>query len=88
MAPEVFNGHYTEKADVFSLGVIFFAILERDFFVVDKPYYGAFISIFADGKVGKVGIGEAMAKYNDPNIRIQFSAQCKCKGDVLILCRG
>jgi len=31
IAPEVFRGHYTQKADVFSLGVIFFAILERDY---------------------------------------------------------
>ena len=30
MALEVFRGHYTEKADVFSLGAIFFAILQRD----------------------------------------------------------
>ena len=31
LAPECFTGHYTEKADVFSLGVLFFAILERDY---------------------------------------------------------
>ncbi|XP_070560776.1 serine/threonine-protein kinase pdik1l-B-like isoform X1 [Ptychodera flava] len=29
MAPEVFGHSYTEKADVFSLGVIFFALIER-----------------------------------------------------------
>ena len=31
LAPECFTGHYTEKADVFSVGVLFFAILERDY---------------------------------------------------------
>ncbi|CAH3160618.1 unnamed protein product, partial [Porites evermanni] len=31
MAPEVFRGHYNEKADVFSLGILIFAILERNF---------------------------------------------------------
>ncbi|XP_077869044.1 uncharacterized protein LOC144360006 [Saccoglossus kowalevskii] len=29
MAPEVFGHSYTEKADIFSLGVIFFALIER-----------------------------------------------------------
>ncbi len=29
MAPEVFDGHYTEKADVFSLGVLLYVIEER-----------------------------------------------------------
>jgi len=43
MAPEVFSDQYTEKADVFSLGVLFFAILEREF-VLDKGerYYATF----------------------------------------------
>ena len=31
IAPEVFTGHYTEKYDAFSLDVISFATLERDF---------------------------------------------------------
>ena len=74
MAPEVFTGHYTEKADVFSLGVIFFAILERDFIMMnEKVFYGAFKDIRS---VGKVGIGYAMAKY-DPNTRIQFSPRAQ-----------
>ena len=42
MAPEVLDGHYIEKADVFSLGVLFYAILERDFIEVDgKKFYCA-----------------------------------------------
>ena len=71
MAPEVFDGHYTEKADVFSLGVLFYAILERDFIErKGKKYYGAFKRIPGVGL--KVGLGHAMAKY-DPNTKIQFS---------------
>ena len=34
MAPEFYHEHYTEKADVFSLGGIFYAILTRDFITV------------------------------------------------------
>ena len=65
IAPEVFpclqgHGHYSEKADVFSLGILFLAILERDF--IDhkgKRYYGAFVNVPGEGKVG---IGYAMCK--------------------------
>ena len=68
MAPEVFpgpqgHGHYNEKADVFSLGVLFLAILERDF-IIDpkgKRYYGAFVNVPGEGKVG-VGYSYAMCK--------------------------
>ena len=71
VAPEFFRGHYTEKADVFSLGTLFYGILERDYInVCGKAYYGAFKNI---PDVGKVGLGEAMARY-DPNISIQFSS--------------
>ena len=74
MAPEVFHGHYTEKADVFSLGVLFFAILERDFIKMgEKKLYGAFKRI--RGK-GKVGLGYAMATHN-PDIRIAFSSRAQ-----------
>ena len=66
MAPEVFpgpqgHGHYNEKADVFSLGILFLAILKRDFIINDKGkrLYGAFVNV--DG-IGKVGIGLAMYK--------------------------
>ena len=71
VAPEFFRGHYTEKADVFSLGTLFYGILERDYIKsCGKAYYGAFKNI---PDVGKVGLGEAMARY-DPNISIRFSS--------------
>ena len=58
MAPEVFCRHYNEKADVFALGILFLAILERDFFYhKGKKYYGAFVNVVGEGKVG---IGCAM----------------------------
>ena len=51
VAPEVFTGRYTEKADVFSLGTLFFAILERDFIVNEgKAIYGAFVDVRGEGK--------------------------------------
>ena len=74
MAPEYFTkGRYTEKADVFSLGTLFYAILERNFFQLDdgKNYYGAFLHI---PNQGKVGLGYAMANI-DPHISIAFLSQ-------------
>lgn len=60
MAPEVFRCHYTEKADIFSLGVLFNAILVRDYAFSSnhKRWYGAFVK--ASGGV-KVGLGYAMS---------------------------
>ena len=72
MAPEVFACHYTEKADVFSLGVIFFAILERTYITLDgKRFYGAFKRIRHGRSQNRVGLGYAMA--NNPNTTIIFS---------------
>ena len=71
MAPEVFEGHYTEKADVFSLGAIFFAILQRDYDdVKGKRFYAAFhrVEAFSDRKVG---LGFAMVENGRRNIIIQ-----------------
>ena len=74
VAPEFFRNHYTEKADVFSLGTLFFAILQRDFIVIEgKAIYGAFISIPG---VGKVGVGFAM-EHVDSNISIKFSSRAQ-----------
>lgn len=63
MAPEVFAGHYNEKSDVFSLGVLLYAIVERRFISVGvgKRMYGAFVST---PTYGDVGLGFAMAKIN------------------------
>ena len=75
MAPEVFKGHYTEKADVFSLGAIFFAILERDFIRIGREsYFGAFK--FIDGEC--VGLGYAM--WRDPRNCIKFTRRAEAQG--------
>ena len=75
VAPEVLHNHYTEKADVFSLGVLFYAILQRDSTTTDggKTVYGAFKRIRGQGKVG---LGYAMA-YHNPNVTIAFSEQAQ-----------
>ena len=74
VAPEFFCGHYTEKADIFSLGTLLFAILERDYIVINgKAIYGAFVSV--PGR-GKYGVGFAMENF-DRNIRIQFSSHAQ-----------
>lgn len=73
MAPEVFAGHYTEKSDVFSLGVLFYAIVERCFvqFPDGKRMYGAFVSTSTNGMVG---LGFAMANINGyQNIMVTFT---------------
>lgn len=77
VAPEVFDRHYTEKADVFSLGVLFYAILQRDFITTDngKKFYGAFKCIRGQGKVG---LGCAMASHN-PNVTIAFSEHASAR---------
>ena len=70
VAPEFFTGHYTEKVDIFSLGTLFFAILERDSIMIGgKRLFGAFVVI---PNVGKVGLGFAMEKV-DRSIQIAFS---------------
>lgn len=44
LAPEVFDEHYNEKADIFSLGLIFYAICERRYSVFQgQRYYGGFV---------------------------------------------
>ena len=78
MAPEVFpgpqsHGHYNEKADVFSLGILFLAILERDF-IIDlkgKKYYGTFVNVPGEGKVG---VGYAMYKCG-PGVAVSLQAR-------------
>ena len=74
VAPEFFAGRYNEKADVFSLGTLFFAILERDFIEIDgKAIYGAFVNIPGEGKRG---LGLAMAEVNS-GISITFSSRAQ-----------
>ena len=69
MAPEVFEGRYTEKADIFSLGGIFYAILARDFIRVGaKKMYGVFVKV----RGSKVGLGYAMANV-DSDAVVQFA---------------
>ena len=79
MAPEVFKGHYTEKADVFSLGAIFFAILERDSIRIGREsYFGAFK--FIDREC--VGLGYAM--WRDPRNCIKFTRRAEAQGSCVL----
>ena len=74
VAPEFLRGHYTEKADIFSLGTLLFAILQRDYIVIDgKAIYGAFVSVHDKRKIG---VGLAMERV-DRNTRIQFSRRAQ-----------
>lgn len=72
MAPEVFSCHYTEKADIFSLGVLFNAILVRDyaFSTNETRWYGAFVKI--NGGV-KIGLGYAMSMLGPTAAMAEFT---------------
>lgn len=73
MAPEVFRNNYTQKADVFSLGEIFFAILERDYGTFQgKRYYGAFVQLKWEGKVG---LGLAMNRNKYAEVEFSLATQ-------------
>lgn len=44
IAPEVFFDHYTEKADIFALGILFYAIEERGYLERNgTKFYGVFV---------------------------------------------
>lgn len=75
MAPEFYQQHYTEKADVFSLGGIFYAILTRDFIPNGhKKMYGVFAQKIHSSSSRKLGLGYVMATIN-PNAKAEFSDQ-------------
>ena len=66
MAPEVLTEHYTLKADVFSLGLIFYAILEQRYI----PHgTGKFFGAFRDGDLPLV---DAMM-WGDVNATVSFT---------------
>jgi serine/threonine protein kinase len=65
IAPEVLSEHYTYKADIFAVGVMFYAILERTSIVVqsdNRKIYGVFV-----GAQQPLGI-EMFNKKRDINI--------------------
>ncbi|NXM77234.1 PDK1A kinase, partial [Serilophus lunatus] len=74
MAPEVWEGHYTAKADVFALGIIFWATVERITFRdghTGKELLGTYI------RQGKelVPLGEALLE--NPNLQLQIPLKSK-----------
>lgn len=80
MAPEVldpYNSRYTEKSDVFSLGVLFYAILQRDYILdrFGKKLYGAFVVDQPNTQFlsQRVGLGRAMSKTLFHSIQMPFS---------------
>ncbi len=52
MAPEVYDGHYTEKADIFSMGVIMFALVAGP---ISKTFDKKKYLVFYDGNHGIIG---------------------------------
>ncbi|XP_015715282.1 serine/threonine-protein kinase PDIK1L-like isoform X2 [Coturnix japonica] len=74
MAPEVWEGHYTAKADVFALGIIFWAMAERITFRdgdTEKELLGTYI---CQGKE-LIPLGEALLE--NPNLKLQIPLKNK-----------
>ncbi|XP_068042783.1 serine/threonine-protein kinase PDIK1L-like [Anomalospiza imberbis] len=74
MAPEVWEGRYTAKADVFALGVIFWAMVERITFRdgdTEKELLGTYI---CQGKE-LIPLGEALLE--NPNLKLQIPLKNK-----------
>jgi len=73
VAPEVFDNCYTEMADIFSLGIIFYAICERQYCIFqNKKYYGSFIHY--NGQ--PMGIGLAMHRHRKLIVPNFFCIKC------------
>ncbi|NWU01557.1 PDK1L kinase, partial [Urocynchramus pylzowi] len=74
MAPEVWEGHYTAKADVFALGVIFWAMVERITFRdgdSQKELLGTYICQGTE----LIPLGEALLE--NPNLKLQIPLKNK-----------
>ncbi|NXG22661.1 STK35 kinase, partial [Grallaria varia] len=74
MAPEVWEGHYTAKADIFALGVIFWAMVERITFLdgdTKKELLGTYI---CQGKE-LIPLGEALLE--NPHMKLQIPLKNK-----------
>ncbi|XP_008937574.1 PREDICTED: serine/threonine-protein kinase pdik1l-like, partial [Merops nubicus] len=87
MAPEVWEGHYTAKADIFALGVIFWAMVERITFRdgdTEKELLGTYI---CQGKE-LIPLGEALLE--NPNLKLQIPLRKKksLPGDLCELLRA
>ena len=69
MAPEVFIGHYTEQADVFSLGCMFYAIVECTCIPANgQLLYGAFFTVAGC----TLPIGKVMHLYPNTPVYLSF----------------
>ncbi|XP_023677024.1 serine/threonine-protein kinase pdik1l isoform X2 [Paramormyrops kingsleyae] len=74
MAPEVWEGHYTAKADIFALGVIIWAMLERITFVdaeTQKELLGSYVQQGSE----IVPLGEALL--GNPRMELPIPARKK-----------
>ncbi|NWV91527.1 PDK1L kinase, partial [Machaerirhynchus nigripectus] len=69
MAPEVWEGHYTAKADIFALGIIFWAMAERITFRdgdTEKELLGTYIRQGSE----LIPLGEALLE--NPGLKLQI----------------
>lgn len=76
LAPEILTKHYTEKADIFSLGLIFYAILERKYLKLPhgNRLYGAFVN---PDKSTPLGIAMYYSGNSKPPEELDFQSTYK-----------
>ncbi|KFP80982.1 Serine/threonine-protein kinase 35, partial [Acanthisitta chloris] len=74
MAPEVWEGHYSAKADIFALGIIFWAMVERITFRDGDPEKELLGTYICQGKE-LIPLGEALLE--NPNMKLQIPLKNK-----------
>ncbi|XP_053316749.1 serine/threonine-protein kinase PDIK1L-like [Spea bombifrons] len=74
MAPEVFEGRYTAKADVFSLGILFWAMIEMITFR-DADSHKELLGVYICQGKNLISVGEAFLE--NPNLQLQIPLKNK-----------
>ncbi|XP_071999946.1 serine/threonine-protein kinase PDIK1L-like isoform X1 [Engystomops pustulosus] len=74
MAPEVFEGRYTAKADIFSLGILFWAMIEMITFR-DADSKKELLGIYICQGKNLISVGEAML--DNPNLELHIPIKNK-----------
>ncbi|KAM4695212.1 serine/threonine-protein kinase 35-like [Discoglossus pictus] len=74
MAPEVFEGRYTAKADIFSLGILFWAMIEMITFR-DADSQKELLGVYLCQGKNLISLGEALLE--NPNLELQVPLKSK-----------
>lgn len=81
MAPEVWEGHYTAKADIFALGIIIWAMLERITFI-DAESKRELLGTYVRHGTDIIPVGEALLENPKMVLNIPQKRRSSMPGDV------